>query len=46
MSSYLSVCLFTEEKDEFDWGAYLMEGIERYDPSDGELSVSIGYSSL
>ncbi|XP_053373064.1 gamma-tubulin complex component 5-like isoform X3 [Mercenaria mercenaria] len=25
-------------KDDIDWGAYLLEGIQRYDPSDGELS--------
>ncbi|XP_052244242.1 gamma-tubulin complex component 5-like isoform X2 [Dreissena polymorpha] len=30
--------LKTEEKDDFDWGAYLKEGIELYQPSDGELS--------
>ncbi|XP_060595696.1 gamma-tubulin complex component 5-like [Ruditapes philippinarum] len=27
-----------EVKEEIDWGAYLLEGIEIYDPSDGELS--------
>ncbi|XP_052808645.1 gamma-tubulin complex component 5-like [Mya arenaria] len=27
-----------EEQDDFDWKAYLMEGIEYYEPSDGELS--------
>lgn len=32
-----------ETTDDFDWGAYLLEGIERYDPSDGELSVSLSH---
>lgn len=42
---YKFVCVFciSEVEDDFDWGAYLMEGIERYEPSDEELSVSLLY---
>ena len=36
-----SILWFTDVEDDFDWGAYLLEGIERYIPSDEDSSVSL-----
>ena len=37
---YCISIIFIEAEDDFDWGAYLLEGIERYVPSDEDSSVS------
>ena len=34
------VLTISEEEEAFDWGAYLLDGIERYVPSDDDSSVS------
>ena len=35
------VSIFAEEEEKFDWGAYLLDGIDRYVPSDDDSSVSL-----